>query len=90
MLTLGLKEKPISVDAIAAHRNVMSVGFSVEAMPQVASAWATLAAILLLLTRHVLEPLLSEKQRLAFNVAVVPLLSVLAIFIIVDFLGAFP
>lgn len=53
-----------------------------------ASASATLALVILLLTRHVLEPRLTEAQRIAFNVAVLPLLSVLAIFIVADFLGA--
>ncbi len=53
-----------------------------------ASASATLALVLLLLTRHVLEPRLTEAQRIAFNVAVLPLLSVLAIFIVADFMGA--
>ncbi len=55
-----------------------------------ASASATLALVLLLLTRHVLEPRLTEAQRIAFNVAVLPLLSVLAIYIVADFMEALP
>ncbi len=55
---------------------------------RLASASATLALVLLLLTRHVLEPRLTEAQRIAFNVAVLPLLSVLTIFIVADFMGA--
>ncbi len=53
-----------------------------------ASASATLALVLLLFTRHVLEPRLTEAQRIAFNVAVLPLLSVLVIYIVADFMGA--
>ncbi len=53
-----------------------------------ASASATLPLVLLLLTTHNLEPRLTEAQRIAFNVAVLPLLSVLAIYIVADFMGA--
>ncbi len=55
-----------------------------------ASALAALVLVLLLLVRHVLQPRLTESQQLAFDVAVIPLLSVLAIFIVADFLGALP
>ncbi len=53
-----------------------------------ASALAALSLVLLLLIRHVLEPRLTSGQRLAFDIAIIPLLSVLAIFIVSDFLGA--
>lgn len=55
-----------------------------------ASALSGLALVILLLIRHVLQPRLTENQRLAFDVAVLPLLSVLAIFVVADFLGALP
>lgn len=55
-----------------------------------ASALSGFALVILLLIRHVLQPRLTENQRLAFDVAVLPLLSVLAIFVVADFLGALP
>lgn len=53
-----------------------------------ASGMAVVSLIFLLLVRHVFQPRLSERQRLAFDVAVIPLLSILAIFIVADFLEA--
>lgn len=55
-----------------------------------ASAGAAVALVVLLLVRHVMQPQLNERQRLAFDVAIIPLLSVLGIFIVADFLGALP
>lgn len=55
-----------------------------------ASAWGTLALVVLLLVRHVLQPRLSEPQRRSFQIAILPLLSLLAIHIIADFLEALP
>ncbi len=55
-----------------------------------ASAAAALALAILLLVRHILQPRLSERQRLAFDVAVIPLLSVLGIFVVADFMEALP
>lgn len=67
-----------------------TVVFPLREVAELASASAALALAILLLIRHVMEPRLSEAQRIAFNVAVLPLLSVLAIFIVADFMEALP
>ena len=56
-------------------------------MVKLASLWLTLAAVLLLLAQQVLWPRLTDTQRRAFDVAALPLLSMFAIYILLNFIG---
>lgn len=56
-------------------------------MVKLASLWLTLTAVVLLLAQQVLWPRLTDAQRRAFDVAALPLLSMFAIYILLNFLG---
>jgi len=61
-----------------------------EDMARMAIAWATIALIVLVLVRHVLQPHLSEGQRHALDIVMVPLVAVFVIYIVANFLEALP
>lgn len=66
------------------------VPLAATTLPRVASVWATLALVVLLLVRHIFQPRLTDAQRHALDVAIVPLLSLFAVYIAVDFLTFTP
>ncbi len=73
---------------IGRHHGGIPLVLPLEEVTTQASASATFGLVILLLIRHVLQPRLTDKQRLAFDIAVIPLLSAFAIFIVADFMGA--
>lgn len=72
----------VAADAMAAMALQDTVGL--------VSAWSTVALALLLLARFVLQPHLSAARRRSFDIAVVPLLAILVVFIVSDVFGGPP
>lgn len=67
---------------------MVAVGFGEIA--RMAIVWATVALMSLVVVRHVLQPRLTEVQRHAFDIVLVPLLAVFVIYIVANFLEALP